>query len=69
LYTAQEDFVLLNVLGRTNQNCNPPLFGEYIQQTKSANRFQIKNVNSNGIKTEQLILFKEDAELMRFNRK
>ena len=69
LYTAQEDFTLLNVLGRTSQNCNPPLFGEYVQQAKSANRFQIKNVNSNGIKTEQLILFKEDAELMRFNRK
>jgi heat shock protein HslJ len=69
LYTAQDEFILLNVLGRTNQNCNPDLFGEYVQQAKSANGFQIKSSNSKGQKSEQLTLFKDDIELMRFNQK
>ncbi|MFM2155965.1 MAG: hypothetical protein RL516_714 [Bacteroidota bacterium] len=69
LYTAQDDFILLNVLGRTNQNCNPNLFGEYVQQAKSANGFQIKSSKVNGQKAEQLTLFKDDIELMRFNQK
>ena len=57
LYTAQDDFILLNVLGRTNQNCNPDLFGEYVQQAKSANGFQIKSSKVNGQKSEQIITF------------
>jgi heat shock protein HslJ len=69
LYTAQDEFILLNVLGRTNQNCNPDLFGEYVQQAKSANGFQIKSSKVNGQKSEQLTLFKDDIELMRFNQK
>lgn len=69
LYTAQDEFILLNVLGRTNQNCNPDLFGEYVQQAKSANGFQIKSNKVNGQKSEQLTLFKDDIELMRFNKK
>jgi heat shock protein HslJ len=69
LYTAQDEFILLNVLGRTNQNCNPDLFGEYVQQAKSANGFQIKSSKVNGEKSEQLTLFKDDIELMRFNQK
>jgi heat shock protein HslJ len=69
LYTAQDDFILLNVLGRTTTNCNPDLFGEYVQQAKTANRFQIKSININGKKSEQLTLFKEEKELMRFNKK
>jgi heat shock protein HslJ len=69
LYTAEDKFILLNVLGRTNQNCNPDLFGEYVQQAKSANGFQIKSSKVNGEKSEQLTLFKDDIELMRFNQK
>lgn len=69
LYTAQDDFLLLNVLGRTNPNCNPILYGEFVNQAKSANRFQIKNTSVNGNKTEQLTLFKEDLPLMIFNKK
>jgi heat shock protein HslJ len=69
LYTAQDEFILLNVLGRTNQNCNPDLFGEYVQQAKSANGFQIKSSKVNGQQSEQLTLFKDDIELMRFNQK
>ena len=69
LYTAQDEFILLNVLGRTSPNCNPDLFGEYVQQAKSANGFQIKSGKVNGQKSEQLTLFKDDIELMRFNQK
>jgi len=69
LYTAQDEFILLNVLGRTNQNCNPNLFGEYVQQAKSANGFQIKSSKINGQKSEELTLFKDEKELMRFNKK
>lgn len=69
LYTAQDNFILLNVLGRTNPNCNPELFGEYVQQAKTANHFQFKSSKLNGQKSEQLILFKEETELMRFNKK
>ncbi|MFM7016709.1 MAG: hypothetical protein ACKOX3_10320 [Bacteroidota bacterium] len=69
LYTAQKDFIFLNVLGRTNSQCNPLLFGEYVQQAKSANRYEIKNIKINGIKTEQLILFNDDQELLRMNKR
>ena len=69
LYTAQKDFIFLNVLGRTSQNCNPDFFGEYVQQAKSANGFQIKRINSKGQKSEQLTLYNDDIELMKFNKK
>jgi len=69
LYTAQDEFILLNVLGRTSPNCNPDLFGEYVQQAKSANGFQVKSTKVNGQKAEQLTLFKDDIELMRLNQK
>lgn len=69
LYTAQDDFILLNVLGRTSTTCNPELFGEYVQQAKVANRFKIKSSNSNGVKTESLTLYKDEQELMRLNKK
>lgn len=69
LYTAKDDFVFINVLGRTNSQCNPVLFGEYVQQVKSANRFEIKSISLQGKKTEQLILFNEENELLRFNKK
>ena len=67
LYTAQDEFILLTVLGRTDAQCNPSLFDEYIRQAKNANRFQIKNIKVEDKKAEQLILWKDDQELMRFN--
>lgn len=69
LYTAENDFILLNVLGRTSKNCNPELYGQFVEQAKVANRFLIKKSEPSGQKAEQLILFKEDQELMRFNNK
>lgn len=69
LYTAHDDFVLLNVLGRTDVQCNPQLYGEFVQQAKSANHFQIKTTKQNKQLKEQLILFKDDQELMRLNKK
>jgi len=69
LYTAHDDFVLLNVLGRTDVQCNPQLYGEFVQQAKRANRYEIKKIKLNDIKSEQLILFTDDKELMRFNKK
>jgi heat shock protein HslJ len=69
LYTATNDNIFINVLGRTNPKCNPDLFGEYVQQAKSANHFQIKSTKNNNQKSEQLILFNDDQELMRLNKK
>jgi len=69
LYTAENDFILLNVLGRTSANCNPELYGQFVENAKVANRFQIKKSELSGQKAEQLVLFKEDQELMRFNNK
>ncbi len=69
IYTAHDDFVLLNVLGRTDVQCNPQLYGEFVQQAKSANRYEINKIKLNDVKSEQLILFTDDKELLRFNKK
>jgi DNA-directed RNA polymerase II subunit RPB2 len=61
----------MNIVNKTNiyKIIKSTTIENGLKRALSTGDFGIKNVNSNGIKTEQLILFKEDSELMRFNRK